>query len=126
MQRLARRASTPRDAPQSRDRRERCFRVPRVPPAKPYNILMRNFAGMALSSVLLLGSAIAADVWLKDDSLVSSVEKKVHELQPTREERRFDQIGWAPSILAAEARARETRRPVFLFTYDGKIETGRC
>jgi hypothetical protein len=87
---------------------------------------MPKLAGTVLSSVLLLGSAIAADVWLKDDALVSSVEKKVHELQPTREERRYDQIGWAPSILAAEARAKEMGRPVFLFTYDGKIETGRC
>jgi len=74
----------------------------------------------------LLGSAIAADVWLKDDSLVASVEKKVHSFEPTREERRFDRIGWAPSILAAEARAKELGRPVFLFTYDGRIETGRC
>ena len=81
---------------------------------------------MALSSVLLLGTAIAADVWLKDDALVASVEKKVHEVQPTREERRFDQVGWAPGILGAEARAKELGRPVFLFTYDGKIETGRC
>jgi len=87
---------------------------------------MRYLVGLALSGVLALGSAIAADVWLKDDALVSSVEKRVHDLQPTRQERRFDQIGWAPGILAAEARAREIGRPVFLFTYDGKIETGRC
>ena len=87
---------------------------------------MRNLAGTVLSSVLVLGSAIGAEVWLKDDSLVSSVEKKVHGLQPTREERRYDQIGWAPSIVAAEAKAKEMGRPVFVFTYDGKIETGRC
>jgi hypothetical protein len=87
---------------------------------------MRKLAGTVLFSVVLVGSAVAADAWLKDDSLVSSVEKKVHALQPTREERRFDQIGWAPGILAAEARAKELGRPVFLFTYDGKIETGRC
>lgn len=87
---------------------------------------MRNLAGLAISSVLLLGSAVGAEVWLKDDSLVSTVERKVHELQPTREQRRFDQVGWAPGILAAEARARELGRPVFLFTYDGKIETARC
>jgi hypothetical protein len=87
---------------------------------------MRKLVGLALPSVLILSSAIAAEVWLKDDSLVSSVEKRVHDLQPTRDERRFDQIGWAPSILAAEARAKEIHRPVFLFTYDGKIETGRC
>ncbi len=91
-----------------------------------YNNDMRILAGTALSSVLILGSALAAEVWLKGDALVSSVEKKVQAFEPTREERRFDQIGWAPGILAAEARAREMGRPVFLFTYDGKIETGRC
>ena len=87
---------------------------------------MGNRAGLVLSSAILIGSAMAAEVWLKDDALVKSVENKVHQLQPTREERRFDQIGWAQGILAAEARAKETGRPVFLFTYDGKIETGRC
>ena len=93
---------------------------------KHYNVGMRRLAGTVLFSVVLAGSVTAAEVWLKDDSLSSSVEKKVHSLQPTREERRFDQIGWAPGILAAEARAKEIGRPVFLFTYDGKIETGRC
>jgi hypothetical protein len=87
---------------------------------------MWKLAGLALPGVLILGSAIGAEVWLRDDSLVSHVEKRVHELQPTRDERRFDQIGWAPGILAAEKRAREMGRPMFLFTYDGKIETGRC
>jgi len=41
-------------------------------------------------------------------------------------EKRFDEIGWAPSILAAEALAKQHNRAVFLFTYDGKIDTGRC
>jgi hypothetical protein len=54
------------------------------------------------------------------------VEKKVREIQPSRDEKRFDEIGWAPSILAAEALAKKTNRPVFLFTYNGKIDTGRC
>lgn len=87
---------------------------------------MVKLAGRFLCGILFLGSAVAADFWLKDDRLVSSVEKKIHDLQPTRDERRYDQVGWAPSILAAEARARQMNRPVFLFTYDGKIETGRC
>jgi hypothetical protein len=68
----------------------------------------------------------ATDTWLKDDKLVSAVEKQVHFIQPSRAERRFDEIGWAPSILAAEALARKNDRPVFLFTYDGNIDTGRC
>ena len=87
---------------------------------------MRNFAAIASAGVILMGTAVAAETWLKDDKLVESVEKKVREIQPSRDERRFDEIGWAPSILAAEALARKTNRPMFLFTYNGKIDTGRC
>jgi hypothetical protein len=86
---------------------------------------MRNFAAIASAGVILIGAA-AGENWLKDDKLVDSVEKKVREIQPSRDEKRFDEIGWAPSILAAEALARKANRPVFLFTYNGKIDTGRC
>jgi hypothetical protein len=88
---------------------------------------MLKLAGKLLCAVLLVGPAVAADFGLNDDRLVSSVEKKVRELQPTRDERHYDLVGWAPGVLAAEARARELNRPVFLFTYGGRsIETGRC
>lgn len=87
---------------------------------------MRNFARIASAGVVLLATAVAAETWLKDDKLVESVEKKVREIQPSRQEKRFDEIGWAPNILTAEAVARKTNRPVFLFTYNGKIDTGRC
>jgi hypothetical protein len=87
---------------------------------------MRNFARTASAGVILIGAVVAAEGWLKDDKLVASVEKKVREIQPSRDEKRFDEIGWAPSILAAEALAKKTNRPMFLFTYNGKIDTGRC
>jgi hypothetical protein len=79
--------------------------------------------GLSLFSVALLA---AVDVYLKDDSLVGSVQKQVRQIQPTRADRRFDEIGWAPSILAAEATAAKINRPIFLFTYNGNIDTGRC
>ena len=41
-------------------------------------------------------------------------------------ERRIDEIGWAKDIREAERLARENNRPVFLFTHDGRINTGRC
>lgn len=87
---------------------------------------MRNFARTASAGVILIGAVVAAEGWLKDDKLVVSVEKKVREIEPSRVEKRFDEIGWAPSILAAEAQAKKTNRPMFLFTYNGKIDTGRC
>ena len=83
---------------------------------------MRYFWPLAIATVFLAGS----ESWLPDDKLVAATEARVRAIQPTRAERRFDEIGWAPSILAAEEAARESNRLVFLFTYDGNIDTGRC
>jgi len=54
------------------------------------------------------------------------VENRVHELEPAARERRIDEIGWASDIRQAERLAAENKRPVFLFTHDGHINTGRC
>ena len=54
------------------------------------------------------------------------VEKRIQELQPAARERRIDEIGWASDIRQAERLAAEHNRPVFLFTHDGHINTGRC
>ena len=54
------------------------------------------------------------------------VEKRVQELEPVARERRIDEIGWADDIRQAERLAAEHKRPVFLFTHDGHINTGRC
>jgi hypothetical protein len=83
---------------------------------------MRYIAVMAATGALLM----AGEQWLRDDRLVTSIEEKVRAIQPTRAEMRFEEIGWAPGIVAAEAASKKTNRPVFLFTYDGKIDTGRC
>jgi hypothetical protein len=83
---------------------------------------MRYLVGFAATTVLLT----AANQYLKDDSLVTSVESQVRKIQPTRAEKRFDEIAWAPDILVAETAAKKANRPVYLFTYDGQISTGRC
>ena len=71
-------------------------------------------------------AALFAAAMPDDNHLVDWVEKQVRELQPSRAERRIDEVGWANGILEAERLARTHNRPVFLFTYDGRIETGRC
>ena len=80
----------------------------------------------AACGVLAIAGAVAAESWLKDDKLVDAVQKKVREIQPSREEKRFDEIGWAPSIVQARAISQKINRPMFLFTYNGNIDTGRC
>jgi len=83
---------------------------------------MRYILTLGVTALILTG----AQSWLPDDKLVTSTEQRVRAIQPTRAERRLDEIGWAPSILAAEEAAKKSNRLVFLFTYDGNIDTGRC
>ena len=54
------------------------------------------------------------------------VEHRVEQWQPTRAERRIDDIGWARDIRTALKLAKDHQRPVFLFTHTGNIGTGRC
>ena len=54
------------------------------------------------------------------------VERRVRRWQPTAEERRFDEIGWAGGVGEVIRLAGRHRRPVFLFTHDGHMNVGRC
>ena len=54
------------------------------------------------------------------------VDRRVQAWQPTERERRWEQIRWAGSIRTAERLARENKRPVFLYTHDGRLNVGRC
>jgi hypothetical protein len=90
---------------------------------------MRNLALLALG---MLGGALAladdkpAKSTVADSELVSFVQKRIGDWQPTAEERRFDEVGWCHSILEAEKLAKEHNRPIFWFTHDGKMSVGRC
>lgn len=54
------------------------------------------------------------------------VERRIAESRPSAEERALDRIGWARDLREARRLAALHRRPVFLFTHDGRINTGRC
>ena len=41
-------------------------------------------------------------------------------------ERIFDRIGWADNLIHAQELAKRSGRPIFLFTYDGDLASGRC
>jgi hypothetical protein len=57
---------------------------------------------------------------------LSWIDKRVHDWEPTDEERGMDRVGFADGILEAERLSRQYNRPVFLFNFSGKIGTGRC
>ena len=54
------------------------------------------------------------------------VDGRINEIRPTAEERKFDTIAWVPSIREALRLAKESNRPLMMFTYDGQMQTGRC
>ena len=60
------------------------------------------------------------------DIAAASVRQRVAQWQPTEREKRWEGIGWAKDLRAAEGLAKEHHRPVFLFTLDGKMNVGRC
>jgi hypothetical protein len=68
---------------------------------------------------------LATDAGSNDKDIPAWVSAKVESMQPTPEDRKFDEIGWTNSIVEAEKLARENHRPVFLFTQNGRIEIGR-
>ncbi|MBM3457596.1 MAG: hypothetical protein FJX77_03560 [Armatimonadetes bacterium] len=54
------------------------------------------------------------------------IRKQAAAWQATPEERKLDLIGWARDIRDALRLGKQHNRPIFLFTQDGRMETGRC
>lgn len=80
-------------------------------------------AGLAAATNWLSQPAIAEEIQSADkDSLKERVEKRVQAWQPTKEERRLDNIGWASDLREAVRLAREHHRPIFFFSYDGTTD----
>jgi hypothetical protein len=75
----------------------------------------------AVAAGLLIAPALPAD-----DQVRTTVDARVAEWWPTADEKRFDQIGWAADLRTARKLAAEHDRPMFLFTMDGRVNTGRC
>ena len=86
--------------------------------------LSRLLAAFFLSIAFLGLAATKSD--MDDDKFIAWVQKRVQEAQPTKAERKFDQVGWAKDVLDAERLAKIHNRPVFLFTHDGRVNWGRC
>jgi hypothetical protein len=85
-----------------------------------------TIAALGLALGLLFNGA-AADGPAAGEDLAARLDRVIHDWQPSADERRFDEIGWARDIREALRLSRESGRPVFLFTYDGASMAGfRC
>ena len=88
----------------------------------------RSFVVLLVVGVVL-GAAVTttlAKATISDGKVVRWVEKTVAERQPPAQDKRFDEIGWVTDIRTAIRLGQEHKRPIFLFTGDGRINTGRC
>ena len=75
------------------------------------------------TALVALGLAIPLSAprsaWALEDDVAATVERRVRDWQPTREERSLDQIGWASDLAQAQQMAKKHERPLFVFTYNG-------
>lgn len=53
------------------------------------------------------------------------IRKRVAEIKES-DNSEWRKIGWSESLREAEKSAKDEDRPVFLFTLDGNLDTGRC
>lgn len=63
---------------------------------------------------------------LTDAEVGRFVDGRTAEWRLKPAEKSFDRIGWAADIRTARKLAADHGRPVFLFTMDGRVNTGRC
>jgi hypothetical protein len=54
-----------------------------------------------------------------------AIRKQIERIKDS-EVNAWRKIPWTASLLAARHASEREKQPVFLFTYDGNIETGRC
>jgi hypothetical protein len=82
---------------------------------------MRN---LLLGTLLLMLAMIAARGQSGNED-VDSIRKVIERIK-TSADRRWEQIPWVPTLIEARKQSAQTKLPVFLFTQEGNIRSGRC
>jgi len=77
------------------------------------------------SMIALLNAAFTIAVGAVIDEPALSVDDRIAAWEPTVAEKRFDTIGWVADIRTAIKLGKEHGRPVFVFTYNGRMGSGR-
>ena len=74
---------------------------------------------------LLLLAVLAASAGFAADNDEASIQKQIERLKES-EPTGWRKIPWTPSLLAARRASEREKQPIFFFTHDGNIDTGRC
>ena len=91
-------------------------------PSIPLNIITR----ILLSALAVLATHANVAAQDKHAAEFKRIDLRIDAWQPTKDERRFDDIAWVEDIRTALKLGKETNRPVFLFTHKGRMNIGRC
>lgn len=79
-----------------------------------------KFRGSAIALAALVGLTASA-AWRDAES----IQKRIDAIKAS-DNTAWRKIPWVPSLLAARRDSEREKRPLFLFTHDGNIDTGRC
>jgi RNA polymerase sigma-70 factor (ECF subfamily) len=99
-----------------------------APAAAKAGILAKAAAGTMAAAAIL---STAAALWwggvpeeIRPPDF-AKIDERIKEWQPTPEERRFDEIGWAEDLPEALRLGRQHQRPIFVVAHVGRLNTGR-
>lgn len=80
---------------------------------------MKVRGSLFLTAVLVVTAASAAP---RDEA---SIRKQIEQIKDS-DTNAWRKIPWTASLLEARRVSEKEKQPIFLFTHDGNIETGRC
>lgn len=83
------------------------------------NIISLTGRVIVTAAFVSLSVSIAGPAGAADEDFAATVERRVRDWQPTRDERLLDQVGWAADLVEARRLAAKYERPLFVFTYSG-------
>lgn len=75
-----------------------------------------------MSIFFLAALAVTASAAEREEA---SIRKQIDRIKDS-EVNAWRKIPWTESLLAARRASEREKQPIFLFTHDGNMETGRC
>lgn len=83
-------------------------------------------SAIQILTVWIVVLAIPAQAQVADGYLRRWVDKRVRQMDARFVRGEYERIGWADGIGHAIKVAKKHKRPIFLFTLDGHMSSGRC
>lgn len=74
---------------------------------------------------LLIVAALAVTAGFAAERDDSSIKKQIERIKAS-EPSAWRKIPWTATLLAARRASEHEKQPIFLFTHDGNMQTGRC